>query len=91
MAAASRSDRRRSDSPDTNELDRDIDREVLLEIGALLPAERIRAQVHLIRELDLLAVVPREQANLMQHSCECAGNVSTAREAEEAVLVACSI
>jgi len=50
--------------PDADKFDLDVSRESFLERGALLPANRVIATEHLVRERNLLVVARGEKAHL---------------------------
>ena len=75
------------DAPYTDELDIYVDGERLLERDALLPADLVRARVHLVCERYLLMVARGEHADLVNHSCKRARRVRPTREAKDADLV----
>ena len=61
---------------------------MIFELLALQVLVIAAALVHLVCEWDLLDVPRWEQADLVQHPCECAGYVCSTRETEQTYLVA---
>ena len=55
---------REHNEPDAKKLNPDVDREGLLECSTLIPADLVRAGVHLVRERDLLVIAGWNDSDL---------------------------